>query len=152
MIYQHGNTKIIIEENIENFFLNYRQTKNKNEQGGILLGIVKLNEIIICRASIPTVFDKSSRFSFERNKKSAQLFIDYEFLNSGGKIIYLGEWHTHPENFPTPSNVDLKMIKTQYNKNSLNENFLIMIIVGIKEKYVSFFDGTNNNPLSAIKA
>ena len=152
MIYQHGHIKIVIEKNVENFFLNYRQTKNKNEQGGILLGVVMMNEIRICKASIPTVFDKSNRFSFERNKKSAQLFIDYEFLNSGGKIIYLGEWHTHPESFPTPSNVDLKMIKTQYVKNNLNENFLIMIIIGTKEKYVSFFDGKNNHTLKAIES
>lgn len=151
MIYIHKEIRIVIEENVENLFLNFVQIKDRNEQGGILLGKVKDNEIIICRASIPTEFDRSSRFSFDRNKKSAQMIIDYEFLNSQGKIVYLGEWHTHPENYPTPSQTDLKMIKTQFEKNTLNESFLIMIIVGLKNKYVSFFNGKSNHKLSPIE-
>lgn len=151
MIYIHNNIKIIIDNNVEELFLKFIQTKNKSEQGGILLGSIKDNEIIINRASIPTVFDKSTRFSFERNKRSAQMAIDYEYLNSNGRIIYLGEWHTHPENNPTPSGTDLKMIKTQFEKNKINENFLIMIIIGLKGKYVSYFDGKTNYKLNHFK-
>lgn len=47
-------------------------------------------------------------------------------MNSGQKTIYIGEWHTHPENYPNPSGVDNKMIVQQYFKNRINEPFLIL--------------------------
>ena len=28
------------------------------------------------------------------------------FACSGGRAIYLGTWHTHPESVPTPSGID----------------------------------------------
>ena len=122
----------------------FKQTKPKqHESGGVLLGQVKKNCIYITRISFPSSNDKSSRYSFWRNKKNAQSIIDYEFYNSGGTVIYIGEWHTHPENHPSPSSIDINMIKTQFKKNKINETFLIMIIVGLKGYYFGFYDGEN---------
>ncbi|WP_299096995.1 Mov34/MPN/PAD-1 family protein [uncultured Winogradskyella sp.] len=150
MIYAHKHYKIIIEDNVLNLFKNFKQTGRKHERGGILLGEVSSKEIRIKRASIPTVFDSSSRFSFNRNKKSAQIITDYEYNNSNGKIIYLGEWHTHPEKKPSPSSIDCKMISNQFRKNKINEWFLLMIIVGLDDMYVSFYDGKSNTELKKI--
>ena len=116
MRFKHNNLEILIEENVIDLFQIFRQTGNKNERGGIILGEVSKSSIIIKKASIPTQFDKSNRFKFIRNKKSAQIFTDYEFYNSGGTVIYIGEWHTHPENHPSPSSIDINMIKTQFKK------------------------------------
>lgn len=143
MRFKHNNIDILIEENVIDLFQTFKQTGNKNERGGIILGEVSKKNIIIKKASIPTQFDKSSRFKFIRNKKSAQIFTDYEFYNSGGTVIYIGEWHTHPENYPSPSSTDISMIKTQFKKNKINENFLIMIIVGLKDYYLGYYDGKN---------
>lgn len=118
------------------------QIKRKDhESGGILLGQIIENEIHILKASTPNKFDKSSRHSFECNKEAAQIIIDYEFINSENKTIYVGEWHTHPENYPNPSGIDIGMIKNQYFKNRLNEPFLVLIIQGQKGLYVALFDG-----------
>lgn len=141
MIFNYNGYKIIIEDNVLGLFELFKQTGHKHEKGGILLGEVSKTEIRIKKASIPTMFDNSSRFRFNRHKKSAQLFTDYEFYNSQGKTIYLGEWHTHPEDIPSPSNIDKKMIATQFKKNKINESFLIMVIVGIKGIYLGFYDG-----------
>ena len=120
----------------------YKQTKKKDhESGGILLGQILDNNIHILRATTPNKFDKSSRYSFECDKDAAQVIIDYEFINSENKTIYLGEWHTHPENFPNPSDIDLGMIKSQYFKNRLNEPFLVLLIQGLKGLYVAIYDG-----------
>jgi integrative and conjugative element protein (TIGR02256 family) len=134
--------KIIITQSALNVIEKYKQsTKNANESGGILLGQIKENAVYILRVTIPNKFDKASRYSFDCNKDAAQVVIDYEFINSGKKTIYLGEWHTHPENYPSPSGVDKKMIKKQYFKNKLNEPFLILLIQGLNGLYVAIFDG-----------
>lgn len=120
----------------------YKQNKKKNhESGGILLGQIINNNIHILKASTPNKFDKSSRYSFECDKDAAQVIIDYEFVNSENKTIYIGEWHTHPENYPNPSNIDIGMIKNQYFKNRLNEPFLVLLIQGLKGLYVALYDG-----------
>ena len=151
MRFKHKNTTIIIEQNVVELFNTFRQTRRKPESGGILLGRVYENEIRIKKASIPTIFDSSSRYKFNRHKNSAQLFTDYEFENSGGTIIYLGEWHTHPENTPIPSSTDIKMIITQFRKNKINEDFLIMIIVGLIDIYIGFYDGKTLIKLKGFK-
>lgn len=140
-MFAFGDYKINITDSVIENLNNFRQTGNKHEKGGVLLGCVYDNFIEINRISVPTFMDKSSKFSFIRDKKSAQIIIDYEFINSEGKIIYLGEWHTHPENFPSPSDQDKKMIKEQFKKNSLNVNFIIMLIIGLKGYYLSIYDG-----------
>jgi integrative and conjugative element protein (TIGR02256 family) len=141
MKFYYKNITIVIEPNVLELFNTFHQTGKKPESGGILLGKVYDNEIRIKKASLPTMFDSFSRFSFNRHKKSAQLFTNYEFKNSGGTIIYIGEWHTHPENIPTPSPKDVKMIANQFRENKINETFLLMVIVGLKDIYLGYYDG-----------
>lgn len=137
------NSKSIhISDTALNIFNKYKQIgKWSNESGGILLGQVTDKGIYILKASTPNKFDKASRYGFECNKDGAQIIMDYEFVNSAKKTIYLGEWHTHPESIPTPSETDLKMIQTQYKKNKINEPFLLLIIQGTKELFVGLYDG-----------
>lgn len=115
--------------------------KGTHESGGILLGQVTSANVYVMKASTPNQFDRSSRTSFDRDKHIAQIIIEYEFLNSGSKTIYLGEWHTHPETIPSPSTVDINMIKDQFKKNKLNEPFIILLIQGQSGIYVGKFDG-----------
>jgi integrative and conjugative element protein (TIGR02256 family) len=134
--------RVIITEAVMRIFEGFKQyNKKDNESGGVLLGQIIDDKIYILKASTPNKFDKASRFSFECNKDAAQVIIDYEFINSENKTIYLGEWHTHPEDYPNPSGIDIRMIKNQYFKNKLNEPFLILLIQGRKEIYIAKFDG-----------
>lgn len=130
-----------IEEDVHYLFDKFRQLGDRPEKGGILLGKVKGETVIIQKASVPTLWDKSSRYQFIRHRNSAQLFTNYEFYNSNGTVIYLGEWHTHPEDYPSPSKVDTKMIHEQFHKNYINEPFLIMVIVGRKGNFYAVYDG-----------
>jgi len=133
---------IIIARSVLNLIERFKQTNKKhNESGGILLGQVTDKDIYILKVTTPNKFDKARRYSFDCNKDAAQVIINYEFLNSSQKTIYIGEWHTHPENYPNPSGVDKRMIDNQYFKNKLNEPFLILLIQGIKGVYVAIFDG-----------
>lgn len=117
--------------------------RTKHESGGILLGQIKDGKIYVQNVSTPNKFDRSGRYYFHRDKDAAQIIIDYEFANSFGNVIYLGEWHTHPEAVPSPSIQDMKMIKGQYNSGTLNVPFVLMIIQGTSKLFVSSFDGEN---------
>lgn len=141
-----GSYKIILSESVRLFLRNQIQHSPKdNERGGILLGYTIDNDVYVLKLSTPTSLDKSSRTTFERHKVSAQIVINYEFANSNGEIIYLGEWHTHPEAVPTPSDTDLKMIYNQFHKNKISIPFLLLIIQGLEKTYVGLFDGNNIN-------
>jgi len=134
--------KIIIARSVLNLIERFKQSNKKdNESGGILLGQLTDKEVYILKITTPNKFDRASRYSFDCNKDAAQVIINYEFLNSEQKTIYIGEWHTHPEDYPNPSGVDKRMIDNQYFKNKLNEPFLILIIQGLKGLYVAIFDG-----------
>ncbi|SNV35354.1 Uncharacterised protein [Chryseobacterium taklimakanense] len=141
MIFEYNNIRISISQTVIDGLNNFKQTGKKLEAGGVLMGSIFHDRIEILRISIPTPFDKSNRYGFVRDKRSAKIFIDYEFVNSKGKIIYLGEWHSHPEDYPTPSSQDIKMIREQYNENVFDEKFLLMLILGRKDIYLSIFDG-----------
>ncbi len=134
--------EILINRSVFNIIEKFKQTSKKaNEAGGILLGQVTDEKVYILKVTTPNKFDKASRYSFDCNKDAAQVIINYEFTNSGQKTIYIGEWHTHPENYPNPSGVDKRMIDNQYFKNKLNEPFLILLIQGLKDLYIAIFDG-----------
>lgn len=138
-----ANYHIFLSKRVLDDFNNYKQDKiNKNESGGILLGQVFKNNIYILKNSVPSKYDISKRYSFERDMANAQKIIDLEFEESEGRTIYLGEWHTHPENDPNPSGQDLKMIKDQFRKNKLNEPFIVLIIFGIKSYFVGIYNGS----------
>ncbi len=122
----------------------------KPEAGGILLGYyIDDYSFYITDFSTPSENDKSSRFNFLRSFINAQKLIERYFKSSKGKKIYLGEWHTHPEKLPTPSNTDLNSFKEQLKKNVLNSKFIFMIIIGTEVIYAGAYykDGLINQKL-----
>lgn len=115
-----------------------QDTFDKPESGGILIGYYfQNNSFSITDITTPTSHDISSRFNFIRIIKSVQSPLKRLFKESGGKKIYLGEWHTHPENIPSPSNLDKKSILDQLKFNQLNSDVIFMIIIGHKGFYIS---------------
>ena len=142
-----------ISDDVLSVFSDYVQDKKKkNESGGILLGQIKDNTIYLIKASVPNPFDKQSRYSFERNKEIAQIIVDHEFINSSNKTIYIGEWHTHPEDYPTPSDPDKRMIMNQLKLSKYIEPNLFIIIQGIKDLYVGIYDGKNLTKMEEVKS
>jgi len=119
----------------------HRQLKqNDNEAGGIILGRLIGNTISVCRLSVPTELDKRSKTSFVRSRISGQIIIDYEFFNSDRQIVYLGEWHTHPESVPVPSSRDIAMINDQLKRQVLNTDFVILVIRGFSALFTGILD------------
>lgn len=135
-----NNYRVFIHQNVMQVFQKYR-TQNIPEAGGILLGQVRKNEIYILKVTEPSRWDIRQIFSFVRKRKQAQRAIDIEFEKSGGRTIYLGEWHSHPEALPSPSVTDIRMIKQQFSKNEINEDFLLMLIIGYNQDFCAIYNG-----------
>ncbi len=106
----------------------------KKEAGGVLLGRYILNslDIIIDEITIPMWGDRRKWFGFFRSRRPHQKVIDRLWKESEGTINYLGEWHTHPENTPIPSDIDIRSWKHKLNHDVFDGDSLWFVIIGIK--------------------
>jgi integrative and conjugative element protein (TIGR02256 family) len=84
------------------------QTGQRPESGGILLGTVHDHGMLITHATAPSKFDRQFPFFFLRSPLGHRAFAQRLWRESGGTTRYLGDWHTHPEDVPTPSGIDLR--------------------------------------------
>ncbi len=88
-------------------FYNHRQlVKTDTESGGILLGYCRGNHFDIRFISQPQPGDVKYPALFERNSSYHRDLALRLWNRSKGKVFYLGEWHTHFQNYPQPSNLD----------------------------------------------
>ncbi len=142
MVCEIGNLIISISEGaLEMLKSQLPQNGSVIENGGILLGQVFSSYIHITDVSVPGRGDKRKPFGFIRSIRNANKRIRREFKKSKGKTIYLGEWHCHPEDNPKPSSQDIEMIREQFSKNELNEQFVLLFIIGWSNLFVGMFDG-----------
>ena len=103
-----------------------------NEAGGMLLGrfINQTQDIVVDEATAPTGEDSPGRFFFNRAKGAAQRYIDLAWGESSSTRVYLGEWHTHPEDVPIPSDHDLRNWRRITKRAQYHQDSLIFVIVG----------------------
>lgn len=100
---------ILIETTVLEVIGSYRQDNTiKPEAGGLLLGFRRNHHIHVVTSTTPKPRDVRSRFKFHRRDQRHQVEAEKLWVNSGKKIDFLGEWHTHPEEFPSPSIIDLR--------------------------------------------
>lgn len=131
-----NNGRIKISDQVIGIMNNYIQDNESTlEGGGVLLGrfIVDSKSIVVDKITEPMEGDIRKRTFFKRSEKNHQSYIDKEWEDSNGKCNYLGEWHTHPELFPTPSTIDLKGWKKKLQNDVFSSRYLYFVIVGIKE-------------------
>jgi len=85
----------------------YWQNKaGKPESGGILLGYRRGPHLHVTLATAPQSNDRRWRYMFERSARHHQEIALRQWTASDKKIDYLGEWHTHPQHYPSPSGTD----------------------------------------------
>lgn len=112
-----------------------------SEAGGLLLGSVHGAHMLVERATIPTAWDKRFRYLFERLPLGHEAIALARWAESRGTIRYLGEWHTHPEDYPRPSSVDVcewkKLASIRLDKRSM-----LAVIVGRKALHVELVSQT----------
>jgi integrative and conjugative element protein (TIGR02256 family) len=102
------------------------------EAGGILLGRLLTEDggVIVDQVTVPGPQDRKSRFRFFRAERPAQKTVDEAWTRSGGEINYLGEWHTHAEDDPTPSPHDRTDWRRLLATQRYEQDALFFVIAG----------------------
>lgn len=116
---------------LDNLHKKAQEFPNDPERGGIILGRLfpEVSKIIVTDV-IESKRAKSHRMGFTMNVGEVQDIIDKAWEDSGGKITYIGDWHTHPEPNAAPSLTDQVTFRLNYFGSKIDQNFLLYIIVG----------------------
>lgn len=118
---------VVLMHHIAERLQTYRQlTYSSPESAGVLIGERRGAHIIISDLSVPGDGDIRSRCRVDRRGAHHQTKVISSFHQSEGTAQYIGEWHTHPEDHPTPSAID----KLSWSKNLDTGSTMVLIIVG----------------------
>ena len=142
--------ELVIHKTLLEDISQYMQTGNKPESGGLLFAEFKLPKIIVKKASFPNKSDYQCRYEFRPDQERQQKIIN---LNYKKGLHYIGEWHTHPENIPTPSILDITSMKETFIKSKHELNFFLLLIIGNKISNDMFWIGMQNatNTINLLK-
>ena len=97
------------------------------EAGGQLFGTLNAANVCVTEASGPYAGDERSRYRYRSNHAAAQRAIEDRHKRG---LLYLGEWHTHAEDYPCASGLDDDAMRRLIASSQLNSNALLLMIVG----------------------
>lgn len=97
------------------------------EAGGQLFGTLNAAQVCVTEASGPYTGDERSRYHYRSNPVAAQRAIEDRHKRG---LLYLGEWHTHAEDYPCASRLDDDAMLSLIANSQLNSNVLLLMIVG----------------------
>jgi integrative and conjugative element protein (TIGR02256 family) len=128
--------KIKLVTSVVDLMNSYKQLNIRDcEAGGILIGREnkETGNIIVEYATEPYHKDIRTRNFFYRKDKKHILFYKKLYKENNGIYAYIGEWHTHPEDFPDYSCLDINNWRGIANINDDKYKVYYHIIVGNKE-------------------
>jgi integrative and conjugative element protein (TIGR02256 family) len=142
---------IIIYKNVLEAIKKYRQLNlNDMESGGMLIGSITKDEkiVVINDMTFPLKEDIQNRYKFVRSTKHNQLLKE-KWLKSEKTLMYLGEWHTHPQDNPEYSSQDYKNWKRLLRDSFTYIDYLIFIIAG-RKTYKIWIGSRVNNTIAHV--
>lgn len=120
--------ELVIQPSLLKHISVYRQvTSWSNEAGGQLFGTIDGELVCGIEATGPYSGDERLRHRYCSNSVAAQGTID-KMAQKG--LLYLGEWHTHAEDFPNASGMDVNAMHRLIENSRLNSSSLLLLIVG----------------------
>ena len=136
---------LIFSVEVVGWFTRHQQLRCwQREAGGQLFARFRESGIHIVEATGPGATDRRRRTSYEPDRVAEQLEIDERFRNG---LHFVGDWHTHPEDLPRPSPIDLASTAEGFRRSRHGLNAFVMAIVGRAilpgGLYVSLHDGAD---------
>ena len=123
-----SSQRIVIEKSVLDHMARHRQLSwYSREAGGQLFGSINASEVVISAATGPYGGDQRWRSSYRSNPKAAQSTIDQQAKKG---LFYLGEWHTHPEEYPMASAADRDAMTRLQAASETRSSALLMLIQG----------------------
>jgi integrative and conjugative element protein (TIGR02256 family) len=125
---------VVITSRVLTRLLSFRQlTPDSHEAAGILIGERRGAHLVIHAISEPGEGDRHTRVSVDRCGTHHQAVVNDAFFHSAGTLQYLGEWHTHPEDYPLPSSRD----RLSWRVHLPAPIPMVLIIVGRKQLWAA---------------
>jgi len=107
------------------------------ETGGILLGYTADNQDVVATHLIgPGPNARHEKYRFEPDGDFQQKEIEKVFRETGGRITYLGDWHTHPLGVAVLSSTDKRTLeKIARSPETQNCHPLMAVLAGIPARW-----------------
>lgn len=146
LVFRHDDfdQRLEIESEALAHFHHHRQLRTwAPEAGGQLFGSVNAEVVRILEVNGPRRTDERTRTSFRSDPIAAQREIDH-CVERG--LVYLGEWHTHPEPRPTASIDDNDAFSRLLGRSRLRVNVLFLLIQGTggDKGAIAVYSGSGN--------
>lgn len=133
--------ELYISHEVIQTWMRYKQLDRKDlEACGVLIGNQSSsnpNQYWIEDLTEPMPKDCRSTHRFTLKDPGHQKKVDSAFSKSNGTSVYLGTWHSHPQNIPTPSHIDYADWKSCILRNP--DRQLFFAIVGIQVIRIFFY-------------
>ena len=131
MLYNNlGKGTILLTPEVLDTLSKYQQTGlSMSEAGGYLIGRKFEKQLVVEVATEPGFGDIRKRFFFKRNKYRGQKIVDKIWEASEKKMIIAGEWHSHHETYPVPSETDIRESMKSLDKGHFPLGFMLIVIV-----------------------
>ncbi|WP_444917030.1 Mov34/MPN/PAD-1 family protein [Microbulbifer sp. JMSA003] len=144
---------LLVPEKVVDVLDTYRQIRpGDTEAGGVLIGCwrrstvsQKTFHVELTSCTEPSGQDYRSRYEFERRSQHHVRYVQEVWASTQGLQTYIGEWHTHPESHPEPSQVDILNWK-----RNLRGNIAVLAIVGTKSIWLAYWDGSKATHLPKL--
>lgn len=146
---------LVISGDVLRHFSAHRQIRWwQREAGGQLFARFDGEQVLMTRATGPRPTDRRARRSYHPDRLAEQREVD-AFYREG--LHFVGTWHTHPEDRPTPSAIDIDSISEAFRLSHHALNGFVLAIVGRSQVplglYVGISDGVTVHRLpSSVSA
>lgn len=132
-------SKVLVEEEVLGLVRQFRQLGHVSaEAGGILMGYRRGDHLHVVSATVPGPQDLRERNGFVRRDPLHQARATLGWRRSGGRLDYLGEWHTHAQVLPQPSSLDVDEWR---NVCKVTGQPMVFLIVGLEDCWLGVGDG-----------
>lgn len=137
-----GQSLEFFEEVLRHFSAHRQLRWWQREAGGQLFARFEGDRVLVTHATGPRPTDRRARRSYHPDRMAEQREVD-AFHRAGHHFV--GTWHTHPEDRPTPSAIDIDSISEAFRLSHHALNGFVLAIVGRSQLpsglYVGISDG-----------
>lgn len=126
--FANDEARVEFDESVLALFEQHRQRHFwSTEAGGQLFCRFHHGTAYIAAATVPSEWDHRSRYSFWPSRPNEQRDIEANFAAG---FHYIGDWHTHPEDCPTPSREDSRKLKDIFWHSQHELKYMLLVVVG----------------------
>lgn len=142
MKFTHSGAEYVISDACLATFAAHRQrSRLSKETGGQLFCQFNADHILLAHASETKGQSKRQRYGFWPDRAAEQADIQALFAQ---RLHYLGDWHTHPEQRPSPSPADREKMLAIFRESRHELQAMLMVIVGLADFPAGLFVGAAN--------